>query len=96
MRQLITMVWLEQILVIAVGLALGTWMGGRLGAIIIPFLGHDDWGGQVIPPFVLEVNWGALLATYAVMVLVFAAITIGLVWLIRKISLQRILKLGEM
>ncbi len=96
MRQLITMVWLEQILVIAVGLALGTWMGGRLGAIIMPFLGHDDWGGQVIPPFVLEVNWGALLATYAVMVLVFAAITIGLVWLIRKISLQRILRLGEM
>ncbi|HIC68248.1 MAG TPA: FtsX-like permease family protein, partial [Candidatus Latescibacteria bacterium] len=32
MKQLTTMVWLEQTLVVAVGMALGTWMGGRLGA----------------------------------------------------------------
>ena len=96
MRQLVTMVWLEQVLVIAAGLALGTWMGGRLGAIIMPFLGHDDWGSQVIPPFAMEVNWGALLTTYALMVVVFAIIILGVVWLIQRISLQRILRLGEM
>ena len=54
MKQLIILVWLEQALVIVVGLALGTWMGGRLGAIIMPFLGNDDSGGEVLPPFVLE------------------------------------------
>ena len=96
MRQLVAMVWLEQLLVIATGLALGTWMGGRLGAIIMPFLGHDDWGSQVVPPFAMEVNWGALLITYAFMVFVFAAIVLGVIWLIRRISLQRILRLGEM
>jgi len=64
MKQLITMVWLEHILVISVGLALGTWMGGRLGATIMPFLGHDDWGDQVIPPFAMQINWGALIITY--------------------------------
>ena len=96
MRQLVMMVWLEQVLVIAVGLALGTWMGGRLGAIIMPFLGHDDWGGQVMPPFVIEVNWGALLATYAAMVIVFALIILGATWLIHRMSLQRILRLGEL
>ncbi len=95
-RQLMTMVWLEQTLVIASGLALGTWMGGRLGAIIMPFLGHDDWGGQVLPPFVLQVNWGALLLTYCFMLAVFAAITFGIIWLIHRISVQRILRLGEM
>ena len=95
MRQMITMVWLEQALVIAAGMALGTWMGGRLGATIMPFLGHDDWGSQVIPPFVMEVNWGALLITYALMLLVFGLITLGLIWLIHRISLQRILRLGE-
>ena len=95
-RQLMTMVWLEQILVIASGLALGTWMGGRLGAIIMPFLGHDDWGGQVLPPFVLQVNWGALLITYFFMLAVFALITFGIIWLIHRISVQRMLRLGEM
>ena len=95
-KQLITMVWLEQTLVIAAGMALGTWMGGRLGAIIMPFLGHDAWGGRVIPPFALQVNWSALLITYALMVAVFAAITLGIIWLIHRISVQRILRLGEM
>ena len=70
--------------------------GGRLGAIIMPFLGHDDWGGQVLPPFVLEVNWGALLITYFFMLAVFALITFGIIWLIHRISVQRMLRLGEM
>ncbi len=94
-RQLVTMVWLEQTLVIAVGMALGTWMGGRLGATIMPFLGHDDWGGQVIPPFAMQVNWAPLLTTYAAILFVFAVISLGLIWLIQRISLQRILRLGE-
>jgi ABC-type antimicrobial peptide transport system permease subunit len=93
-RQLTVMVWLEQMLVIGTGLALGTWMGGRLGEIIMPFLGHDDWGDQVIPPFVMKVNWGALLITYAIMAVVFAGITLALIWLIHRISLQRTLRLG--
>ena len=96
LRQLTAMVWLEQALVIGAGLALGTWMGGRLGATIMPYLGHNDFGGQVMPPFAMEVNWGALLITYGFMILVFALITMGVIWLIRRISLQRILRLGEM
>ncbi len=95
-RQMLAMVWLEQILVVAVGMALGMWMGGRLGAVIMPFLGHDDWGTRVIPPFVMEVDWNTLAITYGAMVLVFAIITLGLLWLIHHISLHRILRLGEM
>ena len=96
MRQLTAMVWLEQALVIVVGMALGIWMGARLGATIMPFLGHDDWGRQVMPPFVMEVDWGALIVTYGIMVLLFVLIGLGIVWLIRRISLNRIMRLGEM
>ncbi len=96
MKQLTMLVWLEQALVIAAGLALGTWMGGRLGAIIMPFLGHDDRGSEVLPPFILEVNWNTLAITYAIMSLVFAVIILGVIWFIRRISLQRVLRLGEM
>ena len=94
-RQLITMVWLEQAVVIAAGLALGTWMGGRLGETIMPFLGHDDWGGQVLPPFTMQVNWGALMITYAAMVFIFGAIIIGMIWRVHRMSLQRMLRLGD-
>ena len=94
-RQLISMVWLEQMLVVALGLVVGTWMGGRLGAAIMPFLGHDAEGGAVVPPFAISVNWGALILSYAAMLVVFGVITLGLVWFIRRISLQRVLRLGE-
>ena len=96
MRQLTMMVWLEQALVIVAGMALGTWDGRQLGAIIMPFLGHDDWGGRVVPPFVMATNWGALLLTYAAMAFVFAVISLGIICWCRGISLHRVLRLGEM
>lgn len=95
MRQLITLVWIEQALVIAAGMILGADMGRRLGAIIMPFLSHNDRGGQVLPPFILEINWGTLAITYGFMIFVFSLIILGMIWFIRRISLQRILRLGE-
>ena len=96
MRQLTALVWLEQALVIVAGMALGTWMGGRLGAIIMPFLGYDDRGSEILPPFIIHVEWSVLLITYAVMITVFGAIVTAMILFMRKISLQRILRLGEM
>ena len=94
-RQLVELMWLEQALVIAVGMALGTWMGGRLGATIMPFLGHTDKGSQVIPPFVIEVSWTNLLVTYAAMLVIFTLIILGVIWFIRRMSLSRVLRIGE-
>ena len=94
-RQLVSLMWLEQALVIAVGMALGTWMGGRLGETIMPFLGHDDRGGQVLPPFVIEVGWQNLLVTYVAMGVIFTAIILGVIWFIRRMSLSRVLRLGD-
>ncbi len=94
-RQLVSLMWMEQALVIAVGMALGTWMGGRLGATIMPFLGHDDRGGQVLPPFVIEVGWQNLIVTYAAMLFIFAVIILGVIWFIQRMSLSRVLRLGD-
>ena len=96
MHKDLIMMWLEQTVIIAVGLALGTWMGSRLGATIMPFLSHDDFGGKVVPPFVMVIDWGALLITYAVMLVIFAVITLALILLIRRLSLARILRIGEL
>ena len=96
MKQLIVLVWVEQALVIAAGLALGTWMGGELGSIVMPFLAHDDLGRQVLPPFRMEVDWSTLAITYAAMSVIFASTILGVIVFIRTISLQRILRFGEM
>ena len=94
-RQLVSLMWLEQALVIAVGMALGTWMGGRLGTTIMPLLGHDDKGGQVLPPFAIDVGWSNLLITYFAMSLIFTAIILGVIWFIRRMSLSNVLRLGD-
>ena len=95
MSQLTTLVLLEQVLVIGAGLALGTWMGGRLGETMMPFLGNNDQGARVLPPFVVDINWGTLALTYLAMGLLFSIIITGVIILVRRISLQRILRLGE-
>ncbi len=94
-RQLVSLMWLEQALVIAAGMALGTWMGGRLGAAIMPFLAHDERGARVLPPFVIEVGWQNLLFTYGAMAAIFTAIILGVIWFIRRMSLSRVLRLGD-
>ena len=94
-RQLVSLMWLEQALVIAVGMALGTWMGGRLGETVMPFLSHDERGGQALPPFVIEVGWQNLLVTYVAMGVIFTAIILGVIWFIRRMSLSRVLRLGD-
>ena len=96
LRQLVALVWLEQVLVIVAGMVLGTWMGGRLGTIVMPFLSSDDRGRQVVPPFVTRIDWVNLGITYAAMALVFGLIIAGVIWVIRRISLRRMLRLGEM
>jgi len=93
--QQIVQIWLEQVVIVVVGIALGTWMGGRISATIMPFLGQDDFGGRVVPPFAIRVDLAALALTYAAMFLVFAAISLSLLWLIHRIALHRVLRLGE-
>ena len=95
-RQLITVVFIEQAFVVAAGIALGGWMGGRLGAIVMPFFANDDRGSQVLPPFVLQVDWPILLITYGIMVGVFTLATIGVIMFARRISVARTLRLGEL
>ena len=63
--------------------------------MIMPFLGHDDFGSQVMPPFAMQINWNVLIITYAIMFIVFAVIILGMIWLVNRISLQRVLRLGE-
>ena len=67
----------------------------RVSATMMPFLNHDDRGVQVLPPFEIEINYANLAVTYGAMALLFGLIIVGVVLFVRRISLQRILRLGE-
>ena len=94
-RQLITTIWVEQVLIITLGMIIGTWMGGRLSEAVMPFMSSDDYGNQVIPPFVIQIDWVNLLITYGVMILIFAAVIGSLIFLARRLVLNKMLRLGD-
>ena len=93
--QLISMVWLEQILILGLGIGIGSWIGGRIGSLIMPLLGHDDWGDKVIPPFVPEMDWLPLIMTYGLISTVFVIITLTIVVVVGRISVHSVLRLGD-
>ena len=95
-NQLTLSIWLEQAFIIVIGLALGTWMGGRLGATIMPFLGNDQSGKPVIPPFIMEINWPTLFVTYTVMIAIFTLIMLTMIWFVKRIALAKTLRIGEL
>lgn len=95
-KQLNAMIWVEHGFIIIIGMVLGTWMGSRLSATVMPFLSHDDRGSKVIPPFTMEYDWITLLITYSIMLLIFTLTLLGLVWIINRITIQKILRLGDL
>ena len=70
-------------------------MGGQVGATVMTFLGHDDTGGRVLPPYTLDVDWVTLISTYAAIVVVFTVIIATVVIVVRQLSLQQVLRFGE-
>ena len=61
----------------------------------MPFLSIDDYGNQVIPPFVIEVDWPNLLITYGVMIVIFSMVVGLLVFLANRLVLNKMLRLGD-
>lgn len=93
MRQLLAIVWLEQAVLVLGGMSLGTWIGTKMVGTILPFMGHDDLGYQLLPPFVVQVDWSSLALAYALIAAVFGMIIVGMVWLVYRISIHRALRI---
>ncbi len=94
-RQLAAIVWLEQAVQVLGGMALGTWMGVRLVSAVMPFMGHDETGGRVVPPFAVQVDWLSLSLAYAVIALVFGAIMTAVVWSVHRVAAHRALRIED-
>ena len=94
-NQLMLLTWVEHASIIVVGMLIGTWMGGRLGMAIMPFLGSDEVGTELLPPLVMNVDWSSLVGIYIAMGIVFSVATVIVTMSARKVSLNRLLRLGE-
>jgi ABC-type antimicrobial peptide transport system permease subunit len=94
-RQIASVVGFEQVFIIAMGMLAGTLMGLRLGALMIRYMGVTETGADVLPPMLLHVDWLTITTAWLVLALAFLA-TIGVVVLLyARLSLHRVLRIGE-
>jgi hypothetical protein len=88
-------VWFNLALTVVLGAVIGTWGGQLLGIAILPLLEIAEGGARVTPPMVLENNWAALVAAYAVLAVTAGVTVVALTWAIGRLELQRILRVAE-
>ena len=92
--QLNSVVWFNLFLVVACGIGLGTWAGQLIGTSILPILEVAEGGTRVVPPMVLQTNWGTLLVSYMVLVGVTISAVVWLAWFTAKLDIQLVLRIG--
>lgn len=95
MPQLLVLVILEQIIVIGVAVGIGLFMGTRLGDTIIPFLANSGENRVLVPPMVLQIDWTGFGLTFGLLGIVFAAVIIAVLVSVYRMSIHRVMRMGE-
>ena len=83
----------EHLVVVAMGLALGTIAGFAMSNIMVSALAVTEDGLPVVPPFILTTNWEFMGPIYAALVFTFVG---ALLWLARSVSRVNIHELSRL
>lgn len=95
MRQLITLVVLEQVIVIGVAVALGIVMGSQLGITIMPYLANSGEGVRLVPPMLVQINWAGFATTFGMLTAVFTVVLAAILLSVYTMSIHRVMRMGE-
>ena len=93
--QLIGALATEQLTLMGVGVLLGTALGGGAGWMFTRFLQLSIIAREAVPPFLVATPWLAITRLYGVLVIIFAAALIVSVYLLRRLRIYAVLRLGE-
>ena len=93
--QIFSVVLFEHLFVIAAGMGLGTLVGLRIGRLMLAFLGIDEQGGQVVPPFIQRVSWTEVFVVWGILGTVFVATIAAVVALYVRLAVSRALRIGD-
>ena len=91
-RQMTGLLSLEHLVIIIIGLGLGTWAGFQMSALMVSSVTVTETGGQVVPPFILITDWTFMLQIYGVLMVIFLSALYGLIRGMRRLNLQSIVR----
>ena len=93
--QLRGIVWFNLFVIVACGMALGTWVGQLIGISILPLMEVAEEGKRITPPMAFTTDWSSLIVSYLVLAVVTAGTVVWLAWLAAKIQVQQVLRMGD-
>ncbi len=93
--QVFSVVLIEQSFVVLAGMGLGTLVGLQIGRLMMDFLGTDERGSEVLPPFLLTVAWPEVFLVWGILAIVFAATIVAVVLLYLRLAVHRALRIGD-
>ena len=95
MKQLLSLVVLEQLIVIGIAVALGIFMGMRMGTTIMPYLASSGANAMVVPPMAIEIDWFGFGVTFGLLGLVFIVVVSVILISVYRMSIHRVMRMGE-
>ena len=90
------LIWFNLAVTVASGLALGTLGGQLLGRAILPLLEVAEGGTRITPPMVFQNDWAGLGLAYAVLAVTTMGVVAAVALVIRRLDVQRFLRVAEM
>ncbi|HEU4321159.1 MAG TPA: ABC transporter permease [Acidimicrobiia bacterium] len=94
-RQLGGWLVLEQSVLVVVSLALGTFVGWLITTTVLPLVTLTQDGSQAFPPVIVEYPWAAISVLELAVVAVLAVIVIVMTFILRRVGLGSLLRMGE-
>ncbi len=94
MRQILSMIALEQLVVIGIGLGAGLIVGTQAGAILLDFFALTPDGRDVVPPLRLIIDWPGVGMLLGALAGLFALNLGAFLWFLRRVELHGALRLA--
>ena len=89
-NQMLGLLTLEHLVIVLIGLGLGTATGFFMSNLMVTSLAVTEEGFQVLPPFILKTDFGLLIPIYGALIGIFLASLLGLARSMTRIDLRAI------
>ena len=89
-RQMMGLLALEHLVIVVVGLVLGTITGWVMSDLMVQSVAVTENGERVLPPFILETDLSVLIPIYIVLILIFLATVYRLIRSMLNVDLHAI------
>ena len=89
-RQLMGLLILEHLVIVVVGLVLGTITGWVMSDLMVQSVAVTEDGRRILPPFILETDLRVLIPIYAVLILIFLSTVYRLIRSMLNVDLHAV------